>query len=176
MTGELKTLSGQFLKHRDSLFAFICMFTHRTDVAEDIFQEVWLKLADAAEKQTRIEDVAAWSRKVAKNLILHHWRAQKSNPIAADAEVLDLMDKAFERDALSSVRAERSAALKRCVDALPDRSKNFLRLKFDEGLSTAAMAERLKESCEAVRKQLWRLRQSLEECARRRLATEDVRL
>jgi RNA polymerase sigma-70 factor (ECF subfamily) len=176
MMDDLKAFTAQFLKNRDSLFAFICMFTHRPDVAEDIFQEVWLKLAEAAEKDTQIGDVAAWSRGVAKNLILQHWRSQKTNRVVADSRVLESMDKAFELDQAASLRPARAAALKLCIDSLPEKSKTFLRLKFEKGLTAVEIAASMQESYEAIRKSLSRLRQSLEDCARKRLAAGGHRL
>lgn len=106
-------------------------------------------------------------RGVARNLILHYWREQRTARVVADSELLDLVAQAH--DETSDHRAERRQALLECIDRLPEKSKRLLRMKYDQGLSFAAMAERLRRSADGLKMALCRVRRALLECAESRL-------
>jgi DNA-directed RNA polymerase specialized sigma24 family protein len=81
----MKELTAQFLAKRHQLMSFIQGLLRDSATAEDVFQEVWLKLAASMEKGTEIQDQARWCRKVAKNLILQHWREQRTGRLVVDS-------------------------------------------------------------------------------------------
>ena len=85
----------------------------------------------------------------------------------ADSELLNLVEAALNER--QDYWADRRQALMECIDRLPDKSRQLLQLKYDEGLSLAAMAERLQRSVDGLKMALCRVRQGLVECAERRL-------
>jgi RNA polymerase sigma factor (sigma-70 family) len=170
MTSRLKELSSQFLVNRFHLMAFIYAQVRDAEAAEDIFQEVWLKLAEACERGQEIEDSSRWCRGVAKNLILHHWRDQRGARVIADSELLELADLALtEHQAGSDDWLDREQALIECIRSLPAHSKELLRLKYKQSLSAATIGERLRRSAAAVLMALSRVRQALAQCVEKRL-------
>lgn len=171
MPTPLKALTASFIANRDNLLAYIAAFVQQPEAAEDIFQDVWLKLAEAAEKGVEIQDAKAWCRGTARNLILHHWRERRTARVVADERILDLADRAFQEDEQAPEPwTGRGPELIHCVQALPDHARDLLRLKFFDNLSSAQIAERLRQSCEAVRKAIYRVKKSLEECVEKRMA------
>jgi RNA polymerase sigma-70 factor (ECF subfamily) len=167
---EKQRLSAGFVADRHRLMAFIRGLVRDSHVAEDIFQEVWVRLADAMQGDVDIENTPAWCRGVARNLILHHWRDTKRAKVIADSELLDIVERSFvEQDARCEYWHEREKALRDCLDELPEKSRRVLSLKYDSGLSAAAVAERLHKTAAAVMMLLSRLRRSLTECARKKL-------
>jgi RNA polymerase sigma-70 factor (ECF subfamily) len=171
MTGRIKALSTQFVAERHSLMGFIYGMVRDLPAAEDIFQEVWIRLAEAEERAEPIADPVKWCRGVAKNLILHHWRAQRLAKVRPDSELLDLVEQALnEHDDEWSGRKQ---VLLECIERLPEKSKSLLQLKYNEGLSFAAMAERLKHSVDSLKMALVRVRRMLQECVQRKLRLVD---
>lgn len=149
---------------------FIYGMVRDMHAAEDIFQEVWLRLAAATEQKIEIHDLNKWCRGVAKNLILHHWRDQRSSNVAADSQMLDLADQALsEQDSFHERWSQRRQALVDCVQVLPAHSKELLRLKYWQGSSIAAMAGQLERSTAAVMMALSRVRQAISKCVEKRL-------
>ena len=63
-----------------------------------------------------------------------------------------------------------------CIDRLPEKSKQLLQMKYEEGLSFALMAERLSRSLESLKMALSRVRTALVECAERRLRLAEPNL
>ncbi|MFN4261974.1 MAG: RNA polymerase sigma factor [Gemmataceae bacterium] len=163
----LKALTTRFVADRHALVGFIYGMVRDPAVAEDIFQEVWIRLQEATERGQVIADPARWCRGVAKNLILHHWREKRVGKVVVDSELLDLVEQALNEQ--PEDWRDRRQALMECIDQLPDQSRQLLRMKYDEGLSFAAMAGRLRRSVGGLKMALCRVRQALQECAERKL-------
>nr|MBA3710260.1 sigma-70 family RNA polymerase sigma factor [Planctomycetota bacterium] len=72
-TDHFRAASAEFLAHRHDLQAFLLSMTRDRPLAEDILQDVWVKLAQAVNEGTRVDNVPAWCRTVAKHAILRHW-------------------------------------------------------------------------------------------------------
>lgn len=171
MADRIKMLSVQFMAQRHALLGFIYGMVRDSAAAEDILQEVWLRLADAAERNEPIVQPGSWCRGVAKNLILHFWRDRQSAKVLVDSELLDLVDRGIEE--AEDHWAERRHALMECVDLLPRNSKRVLTLKYDRGMTFAAMADLLNRSVDSLKMAISRLRQALLECAERKLRTAE---
>jgi RNA polymerase sigma-70 factor (ECF subfamily) len=167
MSERIKTLSARFVAERHYLMGFIYGLVRDLAAAEDILQEVWIRLAEAAERGEPILVPGRWCRGVAKNLILHYWREKRTAKVVADSELLDLVERAFEEN--EEPWLERRQALMKCIDALPGKSKQLLRLKYDQGLSFADMARRLRRSKDSLKMALHRVRQALVDCVEKRL-------
>jgi RNA polymerase sigma-70 factor, ECF subfamily len=168
-------LMAQFLGNRHSLFAFIYGLVRHPHDAEDIFQEVWLRFSQALNAGEDIIDPAKWCRGTARNLILHYWRDRRSDRVIADDELLDLVDLAFaEQQSNQDYWLARQQALHECIESLPERSKYLLRLKYERGFTTQAVAEDLMQSVAAVLMALSRVRQALRDCAHKKLKLEGL--
>jgi RNA polymerase sigma-70 factor (ECF subfamily) len=174
MDQQRTQLTGRFMAERHALMAYIHALVQRAEVAEDIFQEVWLRLADAAERGVAIDDPPRWFRGVARNLVLHHWRSEQRSRVIVDSGLLDLIDQAFsEQDELHDALASRRLGLRACISELPEHAKEVLRLTYVVDLSAEAVAAKLERTSASVLMMLSRLRRSLEECVNRRLRGQE---
>ena len=180
MNESLKQVTSEFLASRPQLMAFIYGLVRHPQVAEDVYQEVWLKLANAMEQGVVVRDQAKWCRKVAKNLIVQHWREQRDAKVIADSTLLEFVDyveTAFdESDASEAGWSDRQYALNECVQALPEKSRHLLMLKYDEGFSISAIAAHLRQTTSAVVKALVRLRHALAICVEKKLKLQELGL
>ncbi|HEY2952584.1 MAG TPA: sigma-70 family RNA polymerase sigma factor [Verrucomicrobiae bacterium] len=180
MSESLKQVTTHFLASRPHLMAFIYGLVRDPQMAEDVYQEVWLKLANELEKGVVIEDQGKWCRKVAKNLIVQYWREQRDAKVVADStllEFVEFVDHAFdESDSREDRWSDRQLALNECVEALPEKSRQLLLLKYDEGSSISTIAARMQQSTAAVVKALVRLRQALAVCVEKKLKLQELGL
>jgi len=168
-------LMAEFVATRHALFAFLYGFTRNPHDAEDLFQEVWVRFSRALAEGTEIQDQAKWCRGTARNLLLHHWRDRRQDAVPADPALLDLVEQAFEEQTANQDRwRARQEALTQCLEELPDRSRQLLRLKYEEALSAEQVADRLRQTAAAVLMALSRLRKALRECAQKKLKTEGL--
>ena len=180
MTGRNQQVTTQFLADRHRLMAFIHGLLRDPQTAEDVFQEVWLKLSTELEKGTEIQNPPAWCRTVARNLILMHWRSRKSARVVVDStliEFLDFVEQAFaENEELDETGPARQRALAECLRPLPEKSRRLLALKYEQALPLKEIAGAVGQSVEAVIKALVRLRQALAACVEKKLKLEEAGL
>jgi RNA polymerase sigma-70 factor, ECF subfamily len=175
----MQLAAAQFIRDRHLLGAFVGGLLRDAHAAEDVVQEVWVRLAEQVEKGGRIENQAAWCRGVARNLVRRHWERQRDSKVVADSAVLeafaDRVEQWFaEADAREDFATARLAALEECVAALPERSRQLLSLKYTRRAPMEDIARESGQSFEAVKKALIRLRAALLECVRRKLARREA--
>jgi RNA polymerase sigma-70 factor (ECF subfamily) len=170
-------IMAEFVAARHSLFAYILGFVRNPHDAEDLFQEVWLRLSGALAEGRDIQDQAKWCRGTARNLILHYWRDRRQDKVIADQELFDLVELAFaEQVTHEDFWRSRREALNECVQELPERSRHLLRLKYEQGLSADQVGDQLQQSGAAVLMSLSRLRRLLRDCARKKLGIQGLRI
>src|SRR5262249_24113208 len=144
------------------------------DAAEDILQEVWLRLSEASRSGTEIKDLAPWCRGTARNLVLHYWREKRSGTVIPDSSMLDLVERAFdEQSSAQSVWTARKNALLECMRQVPEKSRKLLTQVYESGMALADVAKQSGQTYEAALMMLSRVRKGLRECVARRIQSEN---
>ena len=172
----IQRAAAEFIHDRHRLGAFVGGLLRDAHAAEDMIQEVWVRLAAEVEKGTAIENQPAWCRGVARNLILKHWRTQKTAKVVADSEVMEAflaqVETAFSEadENADDEWQRRQQALDDCVAALPEKSRHILSLRYEARKSVEEVARTTGQSFDAVTKSLYRLRQALTDCVERKLS------
>jgi len=138
--GARDSLAELFAALESPLLLYARKLVHHADIAEDIVQEAFLKLHAHADtvRQPRV-----WLYRTVHNLAMNQLRSARK-VVALDAgqpggqETTDaqpLPDEYIQRmEAIGQVRL--------CLDTLDGRSRELLRLKFEEELSYQQMSER----------------------------------
>jgi RNA polymerase sigma-70 factor, ECF subfamily len=171
----IQRAAAAFINDRHRLGAFVNGMLRDAHVADDILQEVWVRLAAEVEKGTRLDNQAAWCRGVARNLVRRHWEQQQAAKVMADSvaleKLLDRMELAFaEVDDTPADWAARQQALDECVAALPERSRQMLTLRYESRASMDEVARAMGQSFDSVTKTLYRVRRALLECVERKFS------
>lgn len=172
----IQRAAAEFIHDRHRLGAFVGGLLRDAHAAEDVIQEVWVRLAAAVEKGTLIENQPAWCRGVAKNLMLKHWRLRQTAKVVANSEVMEAflaqVDMAFSEadENADDEWRRRQQALDDCVAALPEKSRRMLSLRYEARKSVEEVARTTGQSFDAVTKSLYRLRQALTDCVERKLS------
>jgi RNA polymerase sigma-70 factor (ECF subfamily) len=170
---KLEDLGAQFLAQRHHLMAFIFGLIRDPDAAEDILQEVWLRLSEASRKGVAIDDLAKWCRGTARNLALHYWREKRTGCVIPDSSMLDLIERAFDEQASAqSVWMSRKNALLECLRGLPEKSRHVLKQVYDGGMALSDVAKQSGQTYGAVLMLLSRVRKGLRDCVERRIRAE----
>jgi RNA polymerase sigma-70 factor (ECF subfamily) len=171
----IQRAAAEFIHDRHRLGAFVGGLLRDAHAAEDVIQEVWVRLAAEIEKGIAIENQPAWCRGVARNLILKHWRKQQTTKVVADSEVMEAflaqVETAFsevDQDADDEWQ-QRQQALDDCVATLPEKSRRMLSLRYEGRQSVEEVARATGQTFDAVTKSLYRLRQALADCVERKL-------
>lgn len=162
-----------FLESRALVQAHIRSLVREAALAEDVFQEVWLRFERATRHGEVIAHVPAWCRATARLVALESWRQQRREQPTADNELAALVEQAYaEQDARMDFWSEHSAALSQCLDALPARSRDLITRRYRQQQPLAEIADHLGQSLGSIKTALCRLRTALAECVRQRLAVQ----
>ena len=145
---------------RPRLWSFLARMTGRRDVADDLAQEVWLRLARNAHKLADDTRLAAWLFTVARNLYVSQWRsAQAARALAGDLLPPEpIAASPFE----AAAESQTAARIERAIAALAPTYREILLLCAVEGLAPRDAAVILGLSAEAARQRLSRARTMIE--------------
>ena len=86
----------------------------------------------------------------------------------------DLLQRELDRrcDEPPEMWTTRLEHLQSCLDSLGDHLRRFVAWRYDEEIPLEVMATRSGRSVPAVKKQLWKIRQKLQQCVETRMAAE----
>jgi RNA polymerase sigma-70 factor (ECF subfamily) len=138
------------------LLAFIR--THVADevAAEDILQDVFLKIHTRLDTLADDRKLTSWVYQIARNAIIDHYRAQR--PMAA---LLDLI--AAPEEPPADLARELAPGLQDMLDALPAEYRQALVLAELEGLTQQELATRLGISLSGAKSRVQRARRRLKD-------------
>lgn len=151
-----RTLKGLFLAHRRELLAYLTSRLRDPDVAADLTQEAFLRLAEQNEKgSSSVEYARSYLYRTAHNLAIDHVRqkVRRKTDATPNDDMLDVADDrpSQEEATHSRQKLERLALI---VKELPERTREVFVLNRVEGLNYAQTAECLGISESAVQKHL----------------------
>jgi len=147
---------------------------HHADT-EDILQDVTVVVLRSFEKLRNTEEFLPWAREIARRHVMAHIR--KSNrSISYDPELIAILADAAQEISVGTDYSARDEALHNCLEALPRKSRQIIRMRYDGSVSDVAeLAQRLQRTLSATYGVLKRIRLALQQCIQRRLEAEERR-
>ena len=143
---------------RPKLYRFALALTKRTDEADDIVQEVGIKLWERRENLAAVGSVEAYAMRAVRNCCLDHARAPHNHT----DELIETFDAAHEQTPYKMLeQADMAAFVRRLIDRLPEQQQMVIRLRDIEGHELNEIAEILEINEGAVRTNLSRARQKI---------------
>ena len=133
-------------RFKRKVFHIAYKFTGRHDAAEDLTQEVFLKVFRSLDKFNRDADFSTWLSSVARNYCIDHYRASKREKevVVEDLVAFDLAPASPGSNPHRALEdRDRRRFLRRGLEALPDKLREAVVLRDLQGLSYQEMAERL---------------------------------
>ena len=134
-------------RHQSRVFSYILHIVKNRDLAEDIFQETFVK-AIMTIKQGRYTEngkFSAWITRIAHNLIIDFFRQEKSeNTVSTDDEETNLLNrKDLCEDNIEDtmVVSQIHKDVRRIVDALPDSQREVLVMRYYQNMSFKEIAD-----------------------------------
>ncbi|HHV85507.1 MAG TPA: RNA polymerase sigma factor [Petrimonas sp.] len=149
---------------KDKLFRLAWSIVRDSAEAEDIVQDVFLKLWTKNEEWDNIENLEAYCFRTTKNLAFDRVEAlsiRKTENIAPESESGVFTDNITPYFKL--VETERNTLIYRCIDRLPENQKMVFQLREIEGMSYREIAEALDISEDLVKVNLFRARSKMKE-------------
>lgn len=146
-SGDNEAFDALLLRHKNRLFTYIVQMVRDRDLADDIFQETFVK-AITTIRQGRYSDFgkfSAWITRIARNLAIDSFRAEKSEAtVSTDDTNFDVLNRRelseeTVEDAMIDLQIEHD--VRRLVDELPEPQREVLMMRFYKNLSFKEIAE-----------------------------------
>ena len=153
-------------------------FVGRHDMAEDLTQEIFLKIFKALGTFDRRANFQTWLISVSRNLCIDHYRSVRKERELVDRSVdaADVSPVSREPDALVTLeRGDRRAMLHRALARLPDTLRAAVLLRDIQELSYQEIADRLALPEGTVKSRINRGRKELTRQIRRVMSDEEAR-
>ena len=139
---------------------------------DDVAQDVYLEFYKNIDKTPPDVAPQRWLKGIARNVCLNHIRrcARRGRlQREALAELLAATEtETFRRTSEGTLQI----ALEECCRKLPDDSRRLLELKYQQDLTSDAIAQAVSKTAEAVRIALFRIRATLKNCVSKQVAGE----
>ena len=157
-------------KYRRPMLSFMYRMAHNTAVAEDLAQEVFLRVYRSRETYEASAKFTTWLYRIASNLAVNHARDTRhqrpENTVSLDEPdqesglTMDVPDDSLTAEE-SIVRRERLAAIRQRVQALPERQRIAVIMHKYQQMDYRQIAEVLKLSESAIKSLLFRAYETL---------------
>lgn len=134
-------------RHQDRVFNYIFKIVKNEDIANDIFQDTFVK-AIMTIKQGRYTEngkFPAWISRIAHNLIIDYYRQEKSeNMQSCDVEEVDILNKkelSEETIEDAIITDQIHSDVKHLVKILPDLQREVLLMRYYKNMSFKEIAD-----------------------------------
>ena len=178
MPAEQRSFEILVAEYRGMVWAYCLGIVEDAHLAEDLTQEVFLVAQRRLGEFRPGESFGAWLRGIARNEVRESRRAAARRHVVADSDLVAGMEDVYARlddKALGDAWAERLAAVRACIAALPELMRRAMELVYSAGLEVAQAAERAGERADTFQRRLYRAREKVRECVERKLGLEPLR-
>ncbi len=159
-------------KYRRPMVSFMYRMAHNTAVAEDLAQEVFLRVYRSRESYEASAKFTTWLYRIATNLAVNHARDTRHERPEVQVSIdepdedtgtrLEVPDRSLNAEQSIMVR-ERMMAIRQKVEALPEQQKLAVVMHKYQQMDYKQIAEVLKKSESATKSLLFRAYETLRE-------------
>jgi len=146
--GAFETL---YARHRAGLFRFVLRSVKERGMAEELFQDVWMRVIEARNRYAPTARFTTWLYSIAHNRLIDHWRRKGLSVV--DLENVDVEGNSPnpERQAEARQSLQRFA---KALEALPPAQREAFLLHEEAGMSVAEIAQATGAGEEAAKSRL----------------------
>ena len=148
--GDEQALAKLIQKHQQELFSFIFYKVKDDDLANDFFQDTFIKIIIKLKegKYTEEDKFILWAKRIASNLIIDHFRVKSRHITVSETSYMDdefsIFDTIKETDfnveeqlILSQIHED----LKNIIVFLPENQQEIIKMRFYDELTFREIAE-----------------------------------
>lgn len=147
--GDAAAFETLYARHRTPLYRYVRRLVHDGALAEDLYQDVWLRVINARERYADSARFTTWLYTIAHNRVMDHHRAARlreagrvGHDETVEGDPLDnLPDPAAQPPETLLEREELVRCVVAAVDALPAPQREAFVLQQEGGLSLEGIAQ-----------------------------------
>lgn len=146
--GDAEAFDCLLARHQDRLFQQIFYAVHDEDLANDIFQETFVKVIISLRKGNYVEQgqFFAWLSRIAHNLVLDHFKTQRGQ-CSYDEDGQEFADETTSQLACvgreeEMIRMESIEMVQKWITLLPDEQREVVKMRFYQEIPFKEIAEK----------------------------------
>jgi RNA polymerase sigma factor (sigma-70 family) len=144
--GDSRAIEELVNRYKDRIYTSIYYLVKDKYLAEDIFQDVFIKVIDTIRlgKYTDEGKFLPWALRIAHNLCVDHFRKVKRTPTIKTADGSDIFDVLnFKEDSAEENVMQRQTfdRIRKMIDLLPEEQKEVIILRHYADLSFKEIAD-----------------------------------
>jgi len=134
LEGDHKAFETLLTRHKSKIYTSIYLFVKDRDLAEDIFQDVFIKIIDTLKKGKYNHEgkFLQWAMRIAYNMCVDHFRREKRRTKVSPSETFDIFDILETKDLNMESRMIRNQIhnkVRKLVDQLPPEQREVVILR-----------------------------------------------
>ena len=134
LEGNEKAFEILLTRHKAKIYTQIYLFVKNTALAEDIFQEVFIKIIDTLRKGKYNHEgkFLPWALRISYNMCVDNFRRTKRRPKVSQTETFDIFDvlKSGDENAEELImKSQTHQKIRSLVDALPPEQREVVILR-----------------------------------------------
>ncbi len=146
LKGNIEALNTLVRRHKDRVYTSIIILVKDQYLAEDIFQETFIKVIDSLNSGTYKEEgkFLPWVLRISHNLCIDHFRKIKRKPVIVDSEGNDVLESIGFVDTNAEeiwIKEQSAQSIKKLIKLLPDEQREVLVLRHYAELSFKEISE-----------------------------------
>jgi RNA polymerase sigma-70 factor (ECF subfamily) len=143
--GNLDALETLVLRHKDKLYTSIFFLVKDKYLAEDIFQDVFIRIIDTMRSGRYTEEgkFLPWAMRIAHNLCVDHFRKVKRTPVIRNDENKDIFEVlSFTDDSAETMMMKRQShdRVREMLQRLPEDQREVIILRHYADMSFKEIA------------------------------------
>lgn len=137
--GEPLAFETLIKRHKQKIFTSISLLVRDRNLAEDIFQDLFIKIIETIRSgQYREENkFVYWAMRIGHNMCVDHFRKVKSSPVIRTSEGEDIFEAINFRESNMEekiVKREKHELVSKLVNMLPEEQREVIVLRHYAGL------------------------------------------
>ncbi|MBY0534449.1 MAG: sigma-70 family RNA polymerase sigma factor [Chitinophagaceae bacterium] len=143
--GNLNALEVLVIRHKDKMYTSILFLVKDKYLAEDIFQDVLIKIIDTIRggRYTEEGKFLPWAMRIAHNLCVDHFRKVKRTPAiktSDDRDIFEVLNFTEEGADAKMMKRQSHDRVRQMLDLLPDDQREVIILRHYADLSFKEIA------------------------------------
>ncbi|MFK8102943.1 MAG: RNA polymerase sigma factor [Saprospiraceae bacterium] len=134
LDGNEKAFEELLSRHKNKIYTSIYLFVKDQALAEDIFQEVFIKIIDTLRKGKYNHEgkFVQWAMRISYNMCVDYFRRNKRRPKLAPSETFDIFDVLQTSDdnaEQTMIKSQTHDKIRKLVDLLPTEQREVVILR-----------------------------------------------
>ena len=147
LSGNQSCLEILIYRHKNRIFGYILMVVKDKQLADDIFQDTFIKVINTLRSGTYKEEgkFIQWAMRIAHNLIIDHFRKSKRLPIVDikdnDFDIFNTIQYVEDNVERKMIVEQIHEDVRKMIEFLPEEQKEVLKMRAYHDMSFKDIAE-----------------------------------